>query len=90
MGFARRRRNQEVKAEADGVPIQSFDIECPRMESDRRRTYEKGGVAIVGPFTGFQLVMMAFILVMCFTFLTLFYRGNGIGVAPLNDDMAFD
>ena len=45
---------------------------------------------MVGPFTGFQLVMMAFTLVMCFTFLTLFYRGNGIGVAPLNDDMAFD
>ena len=94
MGFARRRRNQEVKADADGVPIQSFDIECPRLATDSKRrysgrTYDRQSIAVLGPFTAFQLVLLTFTFMMCVAFMKVFYLDKGLGVAPLNEDLAF-
>eukprot|EP00400_MALV-I_sp_L67-5_P001220 gene1220-740_t len=81
MGFTRRRRNQDIQNEANG--IQAFDIEEPQdPNSKQRRKYDRGNQAVLGPFTSLQLVMLVFTFVLVGVGMTVVFGSSALANMP--------
>ena len=62
MGFARRRRNQDVYEQVH--EIEQFDIETPQdPNSKRKRHYDRMSRAVLGPFSSLQIVLLVFAVI---------------------------